>query len=176
MPDGWLPTNNPANDIHWTRAKTSNRSLPRFGVKPTDIRYIGISHTHPDHIGNIERFPSVTVLIQKIEYDNYFAAGQSGTRMPPGDNAPSFSKDHPVQLVQEDLDVFGDGSVMIVFTPGHTPGHRVVPRPFAANRMDFVVWRRGSFAGKLGHPPHSIFRHNAGRPEASNAFVDAAHG
>ncbi len=123
MPDGWLPTNNPANDIHWTRAKTLESQLAAIGIKPTDIRFIGISHTHPDHIGNIERFPSVTVLIQKIEYDNYFAPGKPGLRMPPGDNAPSFSKDHPVQLVQEDLDVFGDGSVMIVFTPGHTPGH-----------------------------------------------------
>jgi N-acyl homoserine lactone hydrolase len=123
MPDGWLPTNNPATDIHWTRAKSLESQLAALSVKPSDIRYIGISHTHPDHIGNLEHFPTVTVLIQKAEYEFYFAPGKPGIAVPPGDKTPTFSKEHPVQLVQEDLDVFGDGSVMIVSTPGHTPGH-----------------------------------------------------
>lgn len=123
MPDGWYPANNPATDIHWTRAKTLESQLAAIGVKPADIRYIGISHTHPDHIGNIERFPGVPVLIQKAEYDSYFAPGKAGVARPPADTVPTFSKEHPVQLVQEDLDVFGDHSVMIVYTPGHTPGH-----------------------------------------------------
>jgi glyoxylase-like metal-dependent hydrolase (beta-lactamase superfamily II) len=124
MPDGWLPTNNPVTDIHWTRAKTLESQLSAIGVKPADIRFIGISHTHPDHIGNVELFPHTTILIQKAEYDFYFAPGKPGILKPPGDPNPTFSKDHPVTLVQEDLDVFGDGSVMIVYTPGHTPGHQ----------------------------------------------------
>ncbi len=123
MPDGWLPTNNPVTDIHWTRAKTLMSQLSAIGVKPSDIRFIGISHTHPDHIGNVELFPQTTILIQKAEYEFYFAPGKPGILKPPGDPNPTFSKDHPVTLVQEDLDVFGDGSVMIVYTPGHTPGH-----------------------------------------------------
>jgi N-acyl homoserine lactone hydrolase len=71
----------------------------------------------------VESFPTVPLLIQKAEYDYYFAPGKPGVAMPPGDTKPSFSKEHPVDLVQEDRDVFGDGAVMIVFTPGHTPGH-----------------------------------------------------
>ena len=124
MPDGWLPTNNPATDIHWTRAKTLESQLAAIGVKPSDIRFIGISHTHPDHIGNVELFPQVPILIQKAEYDYYFAPGKEGILKPPADAKPTFLKDHPAKLVQEDLDVFGDGSVMIVYTPGHTPGHQ----------------------------------------------------
>jgi len=124
MPDGWLPTNNPVTDIHWTRAKTLESQLAAIGVKPSDIRFIGISHTHPDHIGNVELFPRVPILIQKAEYDYYFAPGKEGILKPPADTKPTFLKDHPVNLVQEDLDVFGDGSVMIVSTPGHTPGHQ----------------------------------------------------
>jgi N-acyl homoserine lactone hydrolase len=124
MPEGWFPTNNPKTDIHWTRAKTLESQLTAIGVMPSDIRYIGISHTHPDHIGNVERFPNVPVLIQKAEYDYYFAPGKEGVAKPPSDTTPTFSKEHPVQLVQEDLDVFGDGAVMIVYTPGHTPGHQ----------------------------------------------------
>ena len=124
MPDGWLPTNNPVTDIHWTRAKTLESQLAAIGVKPSDIRFIGISHTHPDHIGNVELFPRVPILIQKAEYDYYFAPGKEGILKPPADTKPTFLKDHPVNLVQEDLDVFGDGSIMIIYTPGHTPGHQ----------------------------------------------------
>ena len=123
MPNGWLPGNDPATGIHWTRAKTLESQLAALGVKPSDLRFIGISHTHPDHIGNVESFPTVPLLIQKAEYDYYFAPGKPGVAMPPGDTKPSFSKEHPVDLVQEDRDVFGDGDIMIVYTPGHTPGH-----------------------------------------------------
>ncbi len=124
MPDGWYPNNKPATDIHWTRAKTLESQLAGIGVKPADIRYVGISHTHPDHIGNAELFPTVPFLIQKAEYDWYFAPGKNGIAKPPTDTRPTFLKEHPTKLVEEDLDVFGDGSVMIVFTPGHTPGHQ----------------------------------------------------
>ena len=124
MPDGWFPNNNPATDIHWIRAKTLESQLAAIGVKPSDVRFVGISHTHPDHIGNAELFPQVPVLIQKAEYDYYFAPGKPGIAKPPSDTKPTFLKEHPVNLVQEDLDVFGDGSVMIIYTPGHTPGHQ----------------------------------------------------
>lgn len=133
LPNGWLPTNNAAVDILWTRAKTLMSQLKEIGVSPADIKYIGLSHTHPDHVGNIELFPKTTVLIQKAEYDFYFvnsgipgaaAPPAEALSLPPGDPTPRFSKEHPMQMVQEDLDVFGDGSVMIIYTPGHTPGHQ----------------------------------------------------
>jgi N-acyl homoserine lactone hydrolase len=124
MPDGWYPANNPTTDIHWTRAKTLESQLAGIGVKPSDIKFVGISHTHPDHIGNAELFATVPFLIQKAEYENYFAPGKNGIAKPPSDSRPTFLKEHPTTLVQEDLDVFGDGSVMIVYTPGHTPGHQ----------------------------------------------------
>lgn len=124
MPEGWLPGNDPKTGIHWTRAKTLLAQLAQLGLSPSDIHYVGISHTHPDHIGNIERFPDSLVYIQQAEYEGYFAAGNPGVAAPPGDTAPRFSKDHKVKLVEEDLDVFGDGSILIVYTPGHTPGHQ----------------------------------------------------
>jgi len=131
LPNGWLPTNNAAVDILWTRSKTLMSQLKQINVKPEDIKYIGISHTHPDHIGNVELFPKTTVLIQRAEYEFFFGPAKPGAAtlpaealtIPPGDPTPRFSKEHPNKLVDEDLDVFGDGSVMIVSTPGHTPGN-----------------------------------------------------
>jgi N-acyl homoserine lactone hydrolase len=98
--------------IPWRRTKTLASQLAAIGVRPADIRYVGISHTHADHVGNVDLFPSATVLIQKSEYQWAFAA----------DKKP-FSASHPTEQLDGDHDVFGDGSVMIISTPGHTPGH-----------------------------------------------------
>ena len=124
MPDGWLPGNNP-NGILWKRARTLASQLAQIGVKPSDVHFIGISHTHPDHIGNAELFPEVPILMQADEYDFYFAPGKQGVAIPPGDTRPSLSKQHPIRKLQGDADVFGDGSVMLLYAPGHTPGHQV---------------------------------------------------
>jgi len=109
MPDGWYPANNPATDIHWTRAKTLESQLSAIGVKPSDIKFVGISHTHPDHIGNAELFPQVPFLVQKAEFEWYFAPGKTGIAKPPSDPRPTFQKEHPVNMMQEDMDVFGAG-------------------------------------------------------------------
>ena len=76
-------------------------------------RAMAISHTHPDHIGNVELFPQVMLYVQKAEYE-----------WPGADGAPRFNPNHPVTLLEGDRDVFGDGSVVIISTPGHTPGHQ----------------------------------------------------
>ena len=74
---------------------------------------MAISHTHPDHIGNVEMFPSTMLYVQKAEYD-----------WPGADSKPRFKPEHPVTQLDGDHDVFGDGSVTIISTPGHTPGHQ----------------------------------------------------
>jgi N-acyl homoserine lactone hydrolase len=98
--------------IPWRRTKTLAAQLAGVGVQPADIRYVGISHTHADHIGNVDLFPTAIVLIQKAEYEWAFA----------GDKKP-FSASHPVEQLDGDRDIFGDGSVMMISTAGHTPGH-----------------------------------------------------
>jgi N-acyl homoserine lactone hydrolase len=36
-----------------------------LGVRPSDIKYVAVSHTHQDHIGNVEMFPKSMLLVQK---------------------------------------------------------------------------------------------------------------
>jgi len=109
-PDGVTAAN---GAMRVKRTKTLAAELDGVGLKPSEIKAMAISHTHPDHIGNVELFPQVMLYVQKAEYEW------------PGENgAPRFKPEHPVTLLEGDRDVFGDGSVMIISTPGHTPGHQ----------------------------------------------------
>jgi glyoxylase-like metal-dependent hydrolase (beta-lactamase superfamily II) len=58
-------------------------------------------------------FPQATLYVQKVEYD-----------WPGANKEPRFKPSHPVELLSGDKDVFGDGSLTILSTPGHTPGHQ----------------------------------------------------
>jgi len=111
MPNGLAPADPKA--VFWHRPKTLAAQLDQLGVKPSDIKVIAVSHTHPDHIGNVEMFPAAMLYVQKAEYD-----------WPGANNAPRFKPEHPVTKLDGDRDVFGDGSVIILSTPGHTPGHQ----------------------------------------------------
>ena len=97
---------------HWFRPKTLAGEVEKLGLRPSDIKYLAISHTHPDHIGNVELFPQTVLLVQKAEYEW------------PSPVGPRFKPAHPVTKLEGDHDIFGDGSVTIISTPGHTPGHQ----------------------------------------------------
>jgi N-acyl homoserine lactone hydrolase len=111
MPEGQAPQD--PRMTHWRRPKTLAGELEAIGVKPADIKYVAVSHTHPDHIGNVALFPHAMLLVQKAEYEwpTPFGTGR-------------FKPEHPVTKLEGDHDVFGDGSVTILATPGHTPGHQ----------------------------------------------------
>jgi N-acyl homoserine lactone hydrolase len=106
------PAPDPSNPV-WQRSKKLATQLDAVGVKPSDIKFLGISHTHPDHTGNVEMFPQAMLLVQKAEYD-----------WPTPNGQPRFKPDHPVTKLEGDRDLFGDGSVTLISTPGHTPGHQ----------------------------------------------------
>ena len=96
--------------------------LGQLNLKPEQIKYVGISHYHGDHIGQVASLPKSTLLIGKGDWDVL-----TSPKPLPGANPEPFAnwikgegKAEPVQL---DKDVFGDGTVLMLNTPGHTPGH-----------------------------------------------------
>jgi len=103
--------------------KTIRSQLAEIGYKPSDITYLALSHNHYDHSANANSFAGSTWLVQKAERAAMFPDTPPQN---PSNAASRFSalKNSKSVLLDGDHDVFGDGSVMIVATPGHTPGHQ----------------------------------------------------
>jgi len=108
--------------------------LGKIGLKPDDIKYVVVGHLHLDHGGNVGKFPNSTLIVQKDEIRNAFWP-EPGTAGPyiMGDVAPlrsDFGEAMPnkVKMVQlaGDMDLFGDGSVVVKRWVGHTPGSQML--------------------------------------------------
>jgi len=99
--------------------------LAKLELKPEQIKFVGISHYHGDHIGQVGSLPKATLLIGKGDWDVV-----TSPKPPAGVNPQPFahwiSGGGQVEPVPLDKDVFGDGSVIMLNTPGHTPGHHAL--------------------------------------------------
>jgi N-acyl homoserine lactone hydrolase len=117
---GYLPgsvpnaTNKPITDL-----------LAQMNVKPDQVKFVGISHFHADHTGQIAPFAQATLLIGKGDWDGINANPPMG-----GANVAGFKEwigeKRKVEALTGDKDVFGDGTVMVLRAPGHTPGHSIL--------------------------------------------------
>jgi N-acyl homoserine lactone hydrolase len=96
--------------------------LALLKLKPEQIKFVGISHYHGDHTGQVASFPDATLLIGKGDWD-VLTDPKPNPAANPANFARWISGGGKVEPVVGDKDVFGDGSVIMLNTPGHTPGH-----------------------------------------------------
>jgi glyoxylase-like metal-dependent hydrolase (beta-lactamase superfamily II) len=104
------------------RKKTLVAQMAQIGVTPAQVTRIAFSHTHGDHVGNANLFSAATLYIQQAEYDAAFGPDAAKFGFQPA-NYDKLRTSTTIKL-HGDHDVFGDGSVMILSTAGHTPGHQ----------------------------------------------------
>jgi len=104
--------------------------LEKAGFKTSDVNYVILGHMHLDHAGNVGKFPNATLVYQRDEIINafwpkpgyagpYIPSDLTALRAPVGSNLPARQK---VIELDGDLDLFGDGSILIHRSVGHTPG------------------------------------------------------
>jgi glyoxylase-like metal-dependent hydrolase (beta-lactamase superfamily II) len=105
--------------------KTLAGQLAEIGYKPSDVTYLALSHYHYDHSANANAFAGSTWLVQRPERAAMFPDTPPANPIDP-DVVAKFSalKTAKTKILDGDYDVFGDGSVVIISTPGHTPGHQ----------------------------------------------------
>ena len=121
-------------DIDMRPEQSAAAQLRGTGIEPSTVRTVVMTHLHPDHASAIADYPEAIFLVSRAEWE---AAAEGGRRE--GYVKRQFDHGFDYRLVDFDsdaansfsgfgraFDVFGDGSVRLVFTPGHTLGHMSV--------------------------------------------------
>jgi len=106
-----------------SRKDSLANQLKSIGMTVDDFEYIALSHTHFDHSGHANTLKNATWLVPETEYD--FITSEKVKK----DNADLYNaiKDlAKIKKLKGDYDVFGDGTVVLKYAPGHTPGHQVL--------------------------------------------------
>jgi glyoxylase-like metal-dependent hydrolase (beta-lactamase superfamily II) len=120
--------------VRMDREQALRSQLPARGVRLEDVRLVIMTHLHIDHASAVSEFPDSSFLVDRREWG---AAAEGGTRQ--GYHSRQFDHafdwralDYESDAVESfagfprSFDVFGDGSLRVVSTPGHTPGHQSV--------------------------------------------------
>ena len=108
-------------EIECSDASLLPSRLGELGIAAADIQFAALSHFHFDHAGGLVGLPNARVLAQQAEWDAAFEPGlvEFGVF-----NPDDFDLGHDRELLDGEHDVFGDGSVRLIPTPGHTAGHQ----------------------------------------------------
>lgn len=111
--------------IDMTEADTPRNQLADAGYDPGAVDYVVLSHLHCDHAGNVTAFPDAEVVVQQEEL-RYAFWPEPAQRLfyLAGDFVSLRSHEYSVTPVAGSYDVFGDGIVTTLPTPGHSPGHQ----------------------------------------------------
>ena len=146
--------------------------LAAAGYKPSDITYLAMSHYHADHTANANEFAGATWIVQKAERDFMFQDKPPEGTIIRRDSYEKLAGAKTKILDNESFDVFGDGTVVVMSAPGHTPGHQVLAVKLA---------KRGTvlLAGDLYHYPEErttgrvpTFEFNVEQSRASRTKIE----
>jgi N-acyl homoserine lactone hydrolase len=188
-PVGWWGEG--ITQVYWPMMQTSDgcvQKLAEMGIKAEDVRYVVQSHLHLDHTGAVGRFPNATHIVQRSEYEyaftpDWFAAGGYIRK---DFDRPGLKWEFLNGHEDDHFDLYGDGVLKTVFTPGHAPGHQsfVVSLPKSGNIMLTIDaaytldhWNEKSLPGFLASTVDTVrsVRKLRGLAERLNAKVVTGH-
>ena len=121
LPGALVGTSREQGPFRMTLRASVRDQLARINVRPEQITFVGLSHGHFDHIGQAADFPRAILLVGAPDWEEIRGAPTYAAQFTPWIQGGS-----TVQTVTGDHDVFGDGSVVMLNLPGHTPGHHAL--------------------------------------------------
>lgn len=99
--------------------------LGDLGLRADDIKYVAVSHSHFDHSGQVNDFPNATLIIQRGELEAMADTAKASAHYIDAELFSAHISGKETQrlwVVDGDVDLFGDGMLKTIQTPGHTPG------------------------------------------------------
>lgn len=116
-------------DVYWPVLQEQQgclQQLRQLDIAAESVRFVLQSHLHLDHTGAVGRFPDATHVVQRREYEyaftpDWFAAGGYIRK---DFDRPGLKWQFLEGEASDYYDLYGDGSIVLVFTPGHAPGHQ----------------------------------------------------
>jgi N-acyl homoserine lactone hydrolase len=145
-----------------------DRQLQKLGYRTDQVKVVITSHSHLDHIGNIKLFPKATHVLQKKEiYQAWWPEkfqGRTNSAFVMGDfDGPAREFDY-IEL-EGDYDLFGDGSIVVLSTPGHTLGHQSVKVKLPSGQTlvmaQDAIWFKENLEGFPAGLNYSVKDYNA---------------
>lgn len=144
------------------------QQLRSAGIQPDDVAFIVISHLHYDHAGGLRDFPKAKIVVSRKEWENAnvgrWKARARGVMI---EQLAGISErlqlvDYPSDSTMGpfpgSFDLFGDGALVLLSTPGHTPGHQSLLVTTESGKKVLLtgdaVWVRENYEGPA---PKSFF-------------------
>jgi glyoxylase-like metal-dependent hydrolase (beta-lactamase superfamily II) len=148
------------------REDVIDAQLKKLGYSTDQVKAVITSHAHLDHIGNIKMFPKAIHVIQKKElYQAWWPEKfqREGGVFVVGDfDGPA--RDFNYLELEGDYDLFGDGSVIVLSTPGHTLGHQSVKVKLAGGKTIVMaqdaIWMQENLDGYPAGLNYSVKDYN----------------
>ncbi|MEQ8234462.1 MAG: N-acyl homoserine lactonase family protein [Gammaproteobacteria bacterium] len=122
----------PYFQVHFSPGEEISARLAACEVDAGRVDFLVSSHLHFDHCGGHELIPNARHVVQKREWE---AATVPELRAANHFDPRDYDHGHARLEIDGEHDVFGDGSVRCIPTPGHTPGHQSLLVETAGGRM-----------------------------------------
>jgi N-acyl homoserine lactone hydrolase len=125
LPKKYLAPPRAENGITARLDHTIVDQIAALGLRPEDITHVAVSHAHFDHAGQLADFPEAMLIIQRGELDAMADTKQAAEHAIYADLFSTHivgNKLTRVRVLDGDVDLFGDGTLKTIHTPGHTPG------------------------------------------------------
>ena len=107
--------------VKWSKSDTLDKQIQGVGYEPDDVKFVILSHSHLDHSGGLTYFPKAKFIVgaNELRYAYWPDPDRRGIFIL-NDFLPTRGYDW--MEFGHDFDLFGDGAVQFLYTPGHTPG------------------------------------------------------
>lgn len=155
-------------NVHFDQTDVVDAQLIANSQDPAGIDFVVVSHLHYDHVGGLSTIPNATVIVQRKEWEAGMIEAENPGSLHPRED---FDVGHDVRLVDGEYDLFGDGTVICIPTPGHTAGHQSLRVRLATGQTVILASDCCYFARTLESAVLPPFGHDLAEQRRSLAYL-----